>query len=86
MLRLAGGTDGCVTGDGRVAGCYLHGLFASDQFRRALLARLGADTGEVAYEQQIEAMLDELADHLERSLDLPALLAAARPPRFKSAA
>lgn len=86
MLRLAGGTDGCITGDGRVAGCYLHGLFASDPFRRAFLGRLGADTGEVAYEQQIEATLDGLADHLERSLDLPALLAAARPPRFKSVA
>ena len=48
-------------------------------------SRLGADSGEVAYEQQIEATLDALADHLERSLDLAALLAAARPPRLKPA-
>ena len=86
MLRLASGVDGCVSHDGRVAGCYLHGLFASDLFRRAFLKALGADTGEVAYEQQIETTLDALADHLERSLDLPALLATARPPRLKSAA
>jgi len=86
MLRLVSGADGCISRDGRVAGCYLHGLFASDLFRRAFLKGLGADSGEVAYEQQIEATLDALADHLERSLDLPALLAAARPPRLKPAA
>ena len=86
MLRLASGVDGCVSHDGRVAGCYLHGLFASDLFRRAFLKALGADTGEVAYEQQIETTLDALADHLERTIDLPALLATARPPRLKSAA
>ena len=86
MLRLASGVDGCVSHDGRVAGCYLHGLFASDLFRRAFLKALGADTGEVAYEQQIETTLDALADHLERTIDLPALLATARPPRLTSAA
>jgi len=80
MLRLSGGADGCISRDGRVAGCYLHGLLASDSFRRAFLKGLGANAGEVAYEQQIEATLEELADHLERSLDLPGLLAAARPP------
>src|SRR5206468_12838345 len=54
MLRLAGGPDGCVSPDGRVAGCYLHGLFASDPFRRAFLAALGAAAGEVEYEHQLE--------------------------------
>ena len=86
MLRLAGGSDGCISADGRVAGCYLHGLFASDPFRRAFLARLGAGPSEIAYEQGIETTLDLLADHLEQSLDLSALLAAARPPRVKRAA
>jgi len=83
MLRLDGGVDGCASRDGRVAGCYLHGLFASDPFRRAFLDTLGADTGEFAYEQQLEATLDDLADHLEQNLDLSALLAVARPPRLK---
>ena len=86
MLRLPSGADGCISRDGRVAGCYLHGLFASDPFRRAFLEVLGADSGEVAYELQIETTLDALADHLECCLDLPALLAAARPPRLKPAA
>jgi adenosylcobyric acid synthase len=86
MLDLDGRPDGAVSADGRVAGCYLHGLFASDPFRRAFLARLGAAAGAVAYEQMIERVLDGLADHLERHLDLAALLAAARPPRLIRAA
>jgi len=86
MLRLAGGDDGCVSHDGCVVGCYLHGLFTSDLFRRAFLGALGAETGEIAYQQHIEETLDAFAEHLERSLDLPAVLAAARPPRLKRAA
>jgi adenosylcobyric acid synthase len=86
MLRLAGGPDGCVSADGLVAGCYLHGLFTSDPFRREYLARLGAEPGEIAYEHSIETTLDALADHLARSLDLSALLGAARPPRLRRAA
>jgi len=86
MLRLAGGPDGCVSADGLVAGCYLHGLFTSDPFRREYLARLGAEPGEIAYEHNIETTLDALADHLENCLDLSALLAAARPPRLRRAA
>jgi adenosylcobyric acid synthase len=86
MLTLGSRGDGCVSADGHVAGCYLHGLFASDDFRRAFLVRLGGHGGDIAYEEQIETTLDALADHLEQSLDLPALLAAAHPPRFKTAA
>jgi adenosylcobyric acid synthase len=80
LLRLSGRSEGAVSADSVVAGCYLHGLFASDPFRRGFLAGLGAAAGDFAYEHQIEATLDALADHLERHLDLSALLAAARPP------
>ncbi len=86
MLRLAGGSDGCVSADRRVAGCYLHGLFSSDPFRRAFLAALGVAPSEIAYEHQIETTLDLLADHLEQSIDLSALLATARPPCIRRAA
>ena len=85
MLRLGGRTDGAVSADGAVAGCYLHGLFASDPFRRRFLARLGAACADFAYECHIETTLDTLADHLERHLDLAALLDAARPPRSRRA-
>ncbi len=39
FLRFEDGCpEGAVSADGRVAGCYVHGLFASDAFRRAWLA------------------------------------------------
>jgi adenosylcobyric acid synthase len=84
MLELEGRSDGAVSADGLVAGCYLHQLFANDQFRAGFLARLGAASGDFAYEQQVEVTLDALADHLESHLDFSALLAAARPPGFTS--
>jgi adenosylcobyric acid synthase len=86
MLRVGDRPDGAVSVDGRVAGCYLHGLFASDEFRRAFLARLGAAPSAFDYEATIEATLDRLADHLEASLDLDRVLAASRAPRLTKAA
>jgi adenosylcobyric acid synthase len=79
MLQLAEGTDGAVSADGKVAGCYLHGLFVADGFRHAWLARLGAVADGVGYAARIEATLSALADHLEQNLNVPALLAAAQP-------
>lgn len=75
MLHLQSGDDGAVSPDGRIAGCHLHGLFASDAFRRAFLTRLGA-TPDFSFENEarVEAALDALARHLERHLDLDALL------------
>lgn len=79
MLRLGAQAEGAVSSDGRVMGCYLHGLFASDPFRHAFLSRLKsrAQSG-VVYEAVIEATLDRLAAHLARHLDLDRLLATAR--------
>jgi adenosylcobyric acid synthase len=75
MLRLRDGVTGAVSPNGRVAGCYLHGLFAGDAFRRAFIAGLGG-TGDagLAYETRIETTLDALAAHLERHVDIAALL------------
>jgi adenosylcobyric acid synthase len=86
MLRLGDRTDGAVSADGKVAGCYLHGLFASDAFRRQFLARLGAAPSAFAYDASVDTTLDRLADHLETHLDLDRILAAARPPRLSRAA
>jgi len=79
MLDLEGGPDGAVSADGRVAGCYVHGLFAADGFRHAFLARLrGRAASGVAYEALVDRVLDGLADHLERNLAVDRLLAIAR--------
>jgi adenosylcobyric acid synthase len=78
MLRLGERAEGAVSADGRVFGCYLHGLFAADGFRHAFLARI-RDRGVsgVAYEASVEQALDGLADHLEAHLDLDRLWQAA---------
>ncbi len=73
--------EGAVSEDGRVLGSYLHGIFAADEFRHAFLARLRQGRhSEVAYELTIEKTLDALADHLERHMDLDALLKVASRP------
>jgi adenosylcobyric acid synthase len=79
FLTLAGRSDGAQSPDGRVAGCYLHGLFAADGFRRAFLADLrpGRESGR-AYEAMVDQTLDLLADHLETHVDLEELLAVAQ--------
>jgi len=78
MLDLEGRADGAVSADGRVMGCYLHGLFAADEFRRRFLGRLGEMGREVAFEAEVEAALDALAAHLEAHLDLDRMLEIAR--------
>ena len=79
LVTLASGPDGARSGNGRVMGCYLHGLFAADGFRRAFLGRLRRrETAGVAYDALVEQTLDALAAHLEAHLDLDCLLEVAR--------
>jgi adenosylcobyric acid synthase len=79
MLDLDGRPDGAVSADGRIMGCYLHGLFAADRFRHAFLARLRARSASgTVYEAQVETTLDALACHLERAMDTGRLLELAR--------
>lgn len=70
------GPEGAMSADGRVGGCYVHGLFAADEFRAGFLAGLGARSG-LAYDGVVEAALDECAAAVERHLDLDGLLAIA---------
>ncbi|SES38745.1 adenosylcobyric acid synthase (glutamine-hydrolysing) [Tranquillimonas rosea] len=78
-LTLDGAPHGAASADGRVRGCYLHGLFASDAFRAHWLTALGAPPGDTAYEAGVESTLDALAAHLETHIDIDALLALAEP-------
>lgn len=68
--------DGAVKG--KVMGTYLHGCFAADGFRKVFLASLGATGSDLAYEVMIENTLDELAAHLEKHVDVEALMELAR--------
>lgn len=80
-LQIDGRTEGAQSANGRVMGCYLHGLFAADRFRASYLARFGAAPQDSNYNALVDQTLDDLADHLEAHLNLAALLALAAPVR-----
>ncbi|WP_374310391.1 cobyric acid synthase [Dongia sp.] len=75
FLDIGNRPDGAISADGRVMGCYVHGLFAADDFRHAFLNGLRQRvTSGVAYEAGVEQALDDLAAHLERYADLDRML------------
>jgi adenosylcobyric acid synthase len=76
-LTLDGRAEGAASPDGRVRGCYLHGLFAADAFRAAYLGSIGASVGAIDYTAGVETTLDALADHVEAHLDVNLLLSLA---------
>jgi adenosylcobyric acid synthase len=79
LLRFADGrVDGAVSADGRVRGTYVHGLFADDRQRAALLTWIGATPGLVSYAADVDRVLDALANHLAADIDLDRLLTIAR--------
>ena len=76
LLIDRAGPEGAMSRNGRVGGCYVHGLFAADPFRAGFLAGLGVVSG-LAYEAAVDMALDECAAAVERHLDLDGLLAIA---------
>ncbi len=76
-LEIDGRAEGAASVDGRVRGCYLHGLFSSDAFRSGFLEDLGAASGTTSYEVSVDTTLDALADHLESHMNVEALLSLA---------
>ncbi|MDD2876625.1 MAG: cobyric acid synthase [Acidiphilium sp.] len=78
VLRFADGRpDGAQSPDGRVSGTYVHGLFAADAARGALLRRFGATPAARDYRVETDAVLDALAAHLETHADIDSLLSLA---------
>ena len=71
--------DGAISPSGRIAGTYMHGSFAGDAFRQAYLASLGAQTSDINFDAEIDKTLDELADHLNRHLQIDRILEIAEP-------
>ncbi len=67
--------DGATSKDGKIWGCYLHGLFANQNLRLAWLESLGwkgEQTGKSA--NPFAASLARLADTLEKNLDMELLV------------
>jgi adenosylcobyric acid synthase len=81
LLTLGNQPDGARSANGQIEGTYLHGVFQSDEFRRAWLASLDpAAPSAMSFDAQVEDALDSLAQSLEQALDLDALLSLAEPP------
>ncbi len=79
LLRFADGTlDGARNADGRVFGCYVHGLFDDSPQRALWLKRLGTSSEDIDHSVRVERALDELAEELEKHLDIEKLLSIAR--------
>jgi adenosylcobyric acid synthase len=73
-----GSLDGAISANGQVIGTYVHGLFADEGQRSALLSRLRAGPAVIDYEARLEAALDRLAAHIAAHVDLDRLLTLAR--------
>ena len=74
LLHITHGPDGAQSPNGRVGGVHLQGLLASDEYRRAWLARLGASADpDLDYGAIVEDALDDVASALEDAIDVDAL-------------
>ncbi|PHY22640.1 cobyric acid synthase [Caulobacter sp. BP25] len=84
MLRFDDGDeDGVISPDGRVRGCYVHGLFDSGEARAELLAELGAFSDRLDQSARVDQALDEIASALDVAFDIPALAAIAGLESFR---
>jgi adenosylcobyric acid synthase len=67
--------DGTATSDGRIWGCYLHGIFENERLRRTWLSELGwLDNDQCAPSlERYEAAFERLANVVEDALDVQKL-------------
>ena len=71
MMTVNSVPHGARAADGLIEGCYLHGMFERDAFRKAYLSRwLDGTLKSVAYERQVDETLNGLANHLKLTFEL----------------
>jgi adenosylcobyric acid synthase len=79
VVQIEGRPEGASSPDGRIIGSYVHGIFADNGFRTAFLADLAArrnksiELGMIDFAGNVDAILDQLASHMARHLDMDAL-------------
>jgi adenosylcobyric acid synthase len=62
--------DGSVSSDGKVWGCYLHGLFHNDSLRQAWLRSLGWQGEAASQSARFDESLEKLAGAVESALNM----------------
>jgi adenosylcobyric acid synthase len=65
--------DGSVSPDGKIWGCYLHGIFVNDGFRHAWLESLGWRGGGASQSEIFNQSLETLADAVGGALNMDLL-------------
>ncbi|MCF8039288.1 MAG: cobyric acid synthase [Desulfohalobiaceae bacterium] len=74
--------DGCISADGRILGCYMHGFFDEPQILAAWLRGIGVECAgsetKTGWLQARQQEYDRLAEHLRTSLDLKKIVDLAR--------
>jgi adenosylcobyric acid synthase len=65
--------DGSVSSDGKIWGCYLHGIFVNDEFRHAWLESLGWERRASSQSEIFNQSLELLADAVEGALNMELL-------------
>jgi adenosylcobyric acid synthase len=65
--------DGSVSSDGKIWGCYLHGIFVNDEFRHAWLESLGWERRASSQSEIFNQSLEILADAVEGALNMDLL-------------
>jgi adenosylcobyric acid synthase len=79
LLTFADGrSDGATSPDGVVAGCYVHGLFSSDDARKTFLEGFGTGLSSSSYDAEIDVILDRLAEHLAQHIAIDELFNLAK--------
>jgi adenosylcobyric acid synthase len=65
--------DGSISSDGKIWGCYLHGIFVNDEFRHAWLESLDWRGGGASQSEIFNQSLETLADAVEGALNMELL-------------
>lgn len=70
--------DGCISADGRILGCYMHGLFDESEMLAAWLQHLGLEAlvlpEDMGWRQARQQEYDLLAGHMHQHIDIAGIL------------
>ncbi|MEM7241171.1 MAG: cobyric acid synthase [Pseudomonadota bacterium] len=77
-LSIDGKDHGAASPNGQIKGCYLHGMFESDAFRKYFFAQIGIKTDLQNFSDTVETTLDALADHIKTHCDMDQIIKLAR--------